>query len=170
MDLVGKNLAVNLPEGDPGRAYTELPPAEQRMLERGQLGRKARELGAVPADLGEVLFTDTPQGELAWQVFGGTLRYAAGLVPEIADDIVNVDNAIRWGFNWVHGPFEMLDHIGPARVIDRGRRHASPVARLTLGLGRRRGDMARRRPPRGDDRTVSAGHPAAAGVEAGRAT
>jgi 3-hydroxyacyl-CoA dehydrogenase len=122
------------------------------MLERGQLGRKSRELGGfgrvqklddgtkkketfdlvteqwrdavepdlagVPADLGAVLFDDTPQGALAWQIFGGTLRYAAGLVPEIADDIVNIDNAIRWGFNWVHGPFEMLDALGPDRVID----------------------------------------------------
>jgi len=153
MDLVGKNLAVNLPPGDAGHAFTSFPPAEQRMLERGQLGRKSRELGGfgrvqkledgskrvetfdlvteewrdavepdlseVPADLGEVLFADTPQGHVAWQIFGGTLRYAAGLVPEIADDIVNVDNAIRWGFNWVHGPFEMLDAIGPQRVIDK---------------------------------------------------
>jgi 3-hydroxyacyl-CoA dehydrogenase len=152
MDLVGKNLAVNLPADDAGRAFTSFPPAEQRMLERGQLGRKSRELGGfgrvqrlddgskrvetfdlvaeewrdsiepdlsgVPTELGEVLFADTPQGELAWQVFGGTLRYAAGLVPEIADDIVNIDNAIRWGFNWVHGPFEMLDALGPDRVID----------------------------------------------------
>jgi 3-hydroxyacyl-CoA dehydrogenase len=153
MDLVGKNLAVNLPDGDAGHAYTSLPPAEQRMLERGQLGRKSRELGGfgrvqklddgskrfetfdlvdeewrdavapdldgVPTDLGEVMFDDSPQGEIAWQIFGGTLRYAAGLVPEIADDIVNIDNAIRWGFNWVNGPFEMLDAVGPERVIGR---------------------------------------------------
>ena len=151
MDLVGKNLAVNLPEGDAGLAYTAFPEVEQRMLDRGQLGRKARALGGfgrvqklddgtkrretfdlvterwrdavapdldgVPADLGEVLFHDSPQGRVAWQVFGGTLRYAAGLVPEIADDIVNVDNAIRWGFNWAQGPFELLDTLGPARVI-----------------------------------------------------
>ncbi len=153
MNLVGKNLAVNLPADDPGHAYTSFPPAEQRMLERGQLGRKSRELGGfgrvqklddgskrfetfdlvdeawrdavtpdlsgVPADLGEVLFDESAQGRLAWQVFGGTLRYAAGLVPEIADDIVNIDNAIRWGFNWTHGPFEMLDAVGPRRVIDK---------------------------------------------------
>ncbi len=155
MDLVGKNLAVNLPDDDVGRAYTAFPGAEQRMLERGQLGRKARDLGgfgrvqkladgskqsetfdllteewreAAAPDLsgvsgevlsnpGEIMFDDSEPGRLAWQVFGGTLRYAAGLVPEIADDIVNIDNAIRWGFNWVHGPFEMLDAVGADRVI-----------------------------------------------------
>ena len=157
MDLVGKNLAINLPANDTGRAFTAFPAAEQRMLERGQLGRKARdlggfsrvtktddggkraetfdltteqwrdttepELGGVPTDVlaapGEVMFHHSALGRLAWQVFGGTLRYAANLVPEIADDIVNIDNAIRWGFNWVHGPFEMLDAVGPIRVIER---------------------------------------------------
>ncbi len=153
MDLVGRNLAVNLPVDDIGRSYTELPGIEQQMLRRGQLGRKARDLGGfsrvkmlddgtktretfdlrvaewresiepdltnVPSELGAVVFDDSNEGELAWQVFGGTLRYAADLVPEIADDIVNVDRAIRWGFNWVKGPFEMLDHLGPARVIER---------------------------------------------------
>ncbi len=153
MDLVGKNLEVNLPADDIGRAYTELPQIEQGMLGRGQLGRKARALGGfgkvekledgskkkltfdlrnaewrdaepadlegVPADLGAVIFEDSLAGELAWQIFGGTLRYAADLVPEISDDVVNIDRAIKWGFNWALGPFEMLDHLGPARVIER---------------------------------------------------
>ena len=88
----------------------------------------APDLEGVPADLGEVMFADSPQGELARHVFGGTLAYAADLVPEIADDIANVDNAIRWGFNWVHGPFEMLDHLGPARVIEFPARHRRPAA------------------------------------------
>ena len=65
------------------------------------------------------MFDATPHGELAWQIFGGTLRYAAGLLPEIADDIVNVDNAIRWGFNWTQGPFELIDTIGPRRMIEK---------------------------------------------------
>ena len=77
----------------------------------------APDLDGVPAEPGEVLFEDSAQGRLAWQIFGGTLRYAAGLVPEIADDIVNIDNAIRWGFNWAEGPFELLDTLGPDRVI-----------------------------------------------------
>lgn len=167
MDLVGKNLDANLPADDDGRAYTSFPAVCQRMLERGQLGRKARDLGGfgrvlknddgarvtetfdllaeqwrpavepdldgVPAELGAVLFDDTAQGRLAWQIFGGTLRYAAGLLPEIADDIVNVDNAIRWGFNWAKGPFEMLDNIGPGDVIAKIRAEgAEPPAMLQV--------------------------------------
>ena len=83
-----------------------------------------------------MIFQDSLEGELAWQVFGGTLRYAAGLIPEIADDVVNVDNAIRWGFNWVHGPFEMLDHLGPQRVIARIRSEGDQVPSMLEVLDR----------------------------------
>ena len=85
-------------------------------------------------DLGEILFQDSLLGHLAWEIFGGTLLYAADLVPEIADDIVNVDNAIKWGFNWVHGPFEMLDHLGPERVIGRLESENVPLPRMLLAL------------------------------------
>ena len=162
MDLVGRNLAENLDPGDPALAYARFPEAEQRMLERGQLGRKAGggftrvtkhpdgsrdvetfdlttedwrpavepDLEGVPGDLGEVLFTETPQGRLAWEVFGGGLRYAADLVPEISDDVVNIDRAMRWGFNWVNGPFELLDAIGPARFVERIRAEGGELPRM----------------------------------------
>ena len=50
---------------------------------------------------------------------GATLLYAADLVPEIAEDIVNIDNAMKWGFAWNKGPFEMLDELGPIKVIEK---------------------------------------------------
>jgi len=50
---------------------------------------------------------------------GETLLYAADLLPQIADDIVNVDRAMRWGFAWARGPFQMLDALGPLKVIDK---------------------------------------------------
>ena len=66
-----------------------------------------------------LLFADDAVGRYAWRVMGRTLLYAAALVPEISDDIVNIDRAMRWGFNWKQGPFEMLDALGPARVLER---------------------------------------------------
>ena len=48
-----------------------------------------------------------------------TLAYACSLVPEIADDIAAVDGAMRLGYNWKWGPFELLDRIGPAWFRDR---------------------------------------------------
>ncbi len=58
-------------------------------------------------------------GELAWKVTRDSLIYAAKRIPEVADDIVNVDNAMKWGFNWDIGPFEVLDSLGVKEVADR---------------------------------------------------
>ncbi len=66
-----------------------------------------------------LMFDDSPLGRFAWQVMGGTLLYAADLIPQISDDVVNIDNAIRWGFGWRRGPFELLDDLGPDRIIAR---------------------------------------------------
>ena len=163
--LVAKNLAANLPDGDAGLAFARLPPAEQAMVERGQLGRKsgggfyrlirhddgtrskevfdiglqlwraAENVGLAPehSEAASLLFDDSPQGRLAWDVMGGTLCYAAGLIPEIADDVVNVDRAMRWGFNWAKGPFELLDALGPERVIARLEAAEQPLPRM-LGV------------------------------------
>jgi len=51
-------------------------------------------------------------GQYAWAVLSGTLHYAAMLIPEIADDITAVDGAMRMGYNWKFGPFEMIDKLG----------------------------------------------------------
>lgn len=66
-----------------------------------------------------LLFGDDVISRYSWKVMGATLLYAADLVPEISEDVVNVDRAMRWGFNWRQGPFEMLDSLGPKRVIER---------------------------------------------------
>jgi 3-hydroxyacyl-CoA dehydrogenase len=57
--------------------------------------------------------------EYAWKNLRDTLIYTVNRVPEIADDVVNVDNAMKWGFNWEIGPFEMLDAIGVAAFVKR---------------------------------------------------
>jgi 3-hydroxyacyl-CoA dehydrogenase len=59
--------------------------------------------------------------EFAWRNLRDTLLYAFRRIPEIADDVVNVDNAMKWGFNWELGPFEMLDAIGVERFVCRAR-------------------------------------------------
>ncbi|MFS8038009.1 3-hydroxyacyl-CoA dehydrogenase NAD-binding domain-containing protein [Xanthobacter sp. AM11] len=57
-------------------------------------------------------------GRYARAVMARTLAYAARLVPEAADDIVAIDDAMRLGYNWKFGPFELIDKIGAARLID----------------------------------------------------
>jgi 3-hydroxyacyl-CoA dehydrogenase len=58
-------------------------------------------------------------GQYAWRVLADTLSYAASLVPEIADDVVAVDRAMRLGFNWKHGPFQMIDRLGAKWFTER---------------------------------------------------
>lgn len=55
----------------------------------------------------------------AWKNLRDTLIYTFNRIPEIADDIVNIDNAMKWGFNWELGPFEMLDAIGVKNFVKR---------------------------------------------------
>jgi len=57
--------------------------------------------------------------EFAWRSLRDTLIYTVNRIPEIADDIVNIDNGMKWGFNWEIGPFEMLDAIGVKKFVAR---------------------------------------------------
>ena len=57
--------------------------------------------------------------EMAWRNLRDTLIYAFNRVPEISDDFAGVDDAMRWGFNWELGPFEMIDAIGVAEFVKR---------------------------------------------------
>ncbi len=61
---------------------------------------------------------DDANAQFVTDIMVQTLSYSADLVPEIADDIVNIDRAMRWGFGWKKGPFELIDLIGADKVID----------------------------------------------------
>lgn len=58
-------------------------------------------------------------GQYAWRVLSQTLAYTASLVPEIADRITDVDRAMRLGYNWKFGPFELIDKLGAKDFADR---------------------------------------------------
>lgn len=65
-----------------------------------------------PADLRQFLEADDALSIYAWRVWSATFIYAAELIPEIADDINAIDCAMRLGYNWRYGPFELLDRLG----------------------------------------------------------
>ncbi len=69
-------------------------------------------------DLAALMAAPGPGGRYARAVMARTLAYAARLVPEAADDIVAIDDAMRLGYNWKLGPFELIDKIGAARLIE----------------------------------------------------
>ena len=57
--------------------------------------------------------------ELAWTILRDTLRYAASVAAEIAGDVRSIDEAMRWGFGWELGPFEIWEGLGLARISER---------------------------------------------------
>lgn len=63
--------------------------------------------------------TDDPAGRFAWKHLSAVLCYAANRIPEIADDVPTVDRAMKWGYNWELGPFEMWDALGVAETARR---------------------------------------------------
>ncbi len=63
--------------------------------------------------------SDDPAGKFAWALTKKFLAYSAKMIPEISDDVVNVDRAMRWGFNWKLGPFETWDAIGVKESVER---------------------------------------------------
>ncbi len=72
---------------------------------------------AAKAGLAALLTHPDIGGQYAASVLGGTLHYAASLIPEISDDIAAVDNAMKLGYSWKYGPFEMIDKIGVDNFI-----------------------------------------------------
>jgi len=79
----------------------------------------AKNIEDLPERLNVVLRAEDAAGLFAWRANRDVLIYAANRLGEIADDIVNIDNAMRWGFNWDLGPFEMLDAYGVADFVAR---------------------------------------------------
>lgn len=57
-------------------------------------------------------FNPDKAGKFVWEILSNTLIYTANRIPEISGDIVNVDNAMKWGFGWELGPFEIWDALG----------------------------------------------------------
>lgn len=62
---------------------------------------------------------DDDGAKFAWKILARSLCYSARLVGEISDDIVNIDRAMRWGFNWDLGPFQVWDAIGVSESVER---------------------------------------------------
>lgn len=96
-------------------------------------------------DLGErlakIAFSDNRVGRLVWKSLSEMIVYAANRLGEVADDIVNIDRAMKWGFNWEMGPFETWDALGLERVAERLEeqgRALPELIRTMLAKGQRR--------------------------------
>ncbi|MEZ5535183.1 MAG: 3-hydroxyacyl-CoA dehydrogenase NAD-binding domain-containing protein [Thiolinea sp.] len=66
-----------------------------------------------------LLDDDSEYGHYAWTVLSSTLVYAASLIPEVGEDPAAIDDAMKLGYNWVSGPFELIDEIGVKYLVSR---------------------------------------------------
>jgi 3-hydroxyacyl-CoA dehydrogenase len=97
--------------------------------------RELIELSDASSDLRALLSGDSKVSRYAWRVLGQTLAYAASLVPEATDNISAIDEAMRLGYNWRWGPFELMDRLGAGWFAERLEQHGQPVPEL-LGMAR----------------------------------
>ena len=160
MPHVNASLARTLAPDDAFHASNRDMPLLSRMIEQGMIGRKGKggfylfdrktrkkqaidlktgeyraeitpelpELGT--RDLTKIMDAPTKAGHYAWDVMGKTLAYAASVVPEAAGTLVDVDAAMRLGYNWRWGPFELIDKLGTAWFADRLRSEGKAVPKL----------------------------------------
>jgi 3-hydroxyacyl-CoA dehydrogenase len=91
--------------------------------------------GSAAKNVGKLITAPGNTGAYAWAVLGQTLAYAAGLVGEAADDVVAIDEAMKLGYNWKFGPFELIDQIGAKAVADRLASEGRPVPAILTQIG-----------------------------------
>jgi 3-hydroxyacyl-CoA dehydrogenase len=73
-------------------------------------------------------------GVFVWKHLSAVLCYAADRLTEIADDVVTVDNAMKWGYNWELGPFEMWDALGVQETAERLAKESREVPSVVRDL------------------------------------
>ncbi|MDR3527591.1 MAG: 3-hydroxyacyl-CoA dehydrogenase NAD-binding domain-containing protein [Rhizomicrobium sp.] len=142
MPHINASMASALPPADPFHGANRELPLIGRMIAEGYTGRKGkggfyrlnREGGGkvkeaislttgdyrperkaeleLPKKFKDLLSADSKASRYAWKVMARTLSYAAMLVPEVVDDIASVDEAMRLGYAWKFGPFELIDQLG----------------------------------------------------------
>ncbi|MBW2428587.1 MAG: enoyl-CoA hydratase/isomerase family protein [Deltaproteobacteria bacterium] len=79
----------------------------------------AQKAETLPEKMQAIVYGEDKGAQFAWKAVANNLIYAANRIPEISDTIVDIDNAMKWGFNLEMGPFETWDAIGLATAVKR---------------------------------------------------
>ncbi|KIL42666.1 3-hydroxyacyl-CoA dehydrogenase [Jeotgalibacillus soli] len=114
-----------------GKEILELNPETLEYVERKKLRAPSMEMAKQEKGLSDkmkaLVYANDRAGELLWSILSPVLLYSAELTGEIADDIVSIDQAMKWGFGWEMGPFEMWDAIGVEKSVERMKAEAKAV-------------------------------------------
>ncbi|MBD7908885.1 3-hydroxyacyl-CoA dehydrogenase/enoyl-CoA hydratase family protein [Sporosarcina gallistercoris] len=81
-----------------------------------------------------LVYAEDRTGELLWSILAPTLLYSAEMHGKIADTIVSLDNAMKWGFGWQQGPFEVWDAIGVSKSVERMKEQGDTIPAFAQSL------------------------------------
>jgi 3-hydroxyacyl-CoA dehydrogenase len=86
-----------------------------------------KQIDDLPKRVKTLVWGEDRVGQFLWKTASRISRYAANRIPEIADTVVEIDNALKWGFGWEIGVFEAWDAIGVKESVERMREEGQPV-------------------------------------------
>ncbi|HEY4962311.1 MAG TPA: 3-hydroxyacyl-CoA dehydrogenase family protein, partial [Terriglobales bacterium] len=118
------------PEGEQ-RFVFDWKTIEYRPLQKAKFPalEMAKNVDELPERLKMLLAPSKDKANLfLWSVLSDLWTYSANRVPEISDSIVEIDKAMKTGFNWEMGPFELWDAAGVAKTVERMKKEGKPVA------------------------------------------
>jgi 3-hydroxyacyl-CoA dehydrogenase len=109
--------------------------AEGRLEWRPAIKPTIPEVKDARKDLKKLLGANSTAGKYAWGVVGRVLAYTASLVPEISSSTHDIDEAMRLGYTWKYGPFELIDMLGAEWVVKNLVQLDIPVPPLLAAIG-----------------------------------
>ena len=94
---------------------------QYRPIEKIKLGldNEIIQSGNIHQRINALITLDSKNGKFFWEILSEMLLYCANRIPEISDTTENIDNAMKWGFGWEIGPFEIWDMIGFSSSVNR---------------------------------------------------
>lgn len=81
----------------------------------------------LPQRLRALTASNDRAGAFIWTLFRDFVLYSAEMVPEISDRIVEIDRAMRWGYNFKYGPFELWDALGVPETVERMKKEGCAI-------------------------------------------
>ena len=118
--------------GADAREVVDLRTGEARPVERASV---AAALAGERDGLRALAGHPSPAGRFARRVLAHALGYAASLVPEVSDEVVPIDEAMKLGYGWSRGPFEMIDSLGADWFRDLLAAEGFPIPPVLDALG-----------------------------------
>lgn len=101
--------------------YKESPKVKYPSLEA------AKQIDNLSKRIASIAYGNDAGSKFVWESTIATLVYSANRIPEISDDIVSIDNAMKWGFGWDLGPFEIWDGLGLEKSVEKMKQEGKTI-------------------------------------------